>query len=99
MSRMTRQAAKTLRPNGRPTKERAEQRHAALLDQALEMFLDRGFELTTIDAIAESLNMTKRTIYNRYADKRALFRATVQHAVDQWVIPIEMLEATDTVEL
>lgn len=96
---MTRRTSKNSPSNGRPTKEQAEQRHAELLDQALEMFLDRGFELTTIDAIAESLNMTKRTIYSRYADKRALFKATVQHAVDQWIVPIATLKAADDGDL
>jgi AcrR family transcriptional regulator len=96
---MNRQTRKTAPSNGRPTKEQAEQRHAALLDRALEMFLDRGFELTTIEAIAESLSMTKRTIYSRYTDKRALFRATVQHAVDQWIVPIDTLRAADNGDL
>jgi AcrR family transcriptional regulator len=82
--------------SGRPTKERAEKRHEHLLDQALEMFLEKGFELTTIDAIAASLGMTKRTIYSRYKDKRALFRAVVQRAVDRWVLPLEVFEAADT---
>jgi AcrR family transcriptional regulator len=43
--------------------------------------------------------MTKRTIYSRYRDKRALFEAVVQRAVDQWVVPIETLEAADTGDL
>jgi AcrR family transcriptional regulator len=85
--------------SGRPTKQQAEQRHEQLLDRALEMFLEKGFELTTIDAIAASINMTKRTIYSRYQDKRALFKATVQRAVDQWIIPVEVLRAADTGDL
>jgi AcrR family transcriptional regulator len=83
-------------PSGRPTKEQAEQRHEQLLDRALEMFLEHGFELTTIDAIAASINMTKRTIYARYEDKRALFKAAVQRAVDQWNVPVDELQAADT---
>ncbi len=86
-------------PNGRPTKEQAEQRQEQLLDRALEMFLEKGFELTTIDAIALSMRMTKRTIYSRYKDKRALFKAAVQRAVDQWIVPIEVLKAADTDDL
>jgi AcrR family transcriptional regulator len=84
-----------VRPSGRPTKEQAEKRHEHLLDQALEMFLEKGFELTTIDAIAASLGMTKRTIYSRYKDKRALFRAVVQRAVDRWVLPLKVFEAAE----
>lgn len=86
-------------PSGRPTREQAQQRHEQLLDRALEMFLEKGFELTTIDAIADSINMTKRTIYARYEDKRALFKAAVQRAVDQWYAPLEELEAADNGDL
>ena len=86
-------------PIGRPTKELAEQRHALMLDRALEMFLEKGFEVTTIEAIASSLNMTKRTIYSRYKDKHTLFKAVVQRAVDQWVMPVETLKAVDTGDL
>jgi len=99
MNKQFRPLPAPLAPNGRPTKEQAEQRHEQLLDRALEMFLEKGFELTTIDAIAASINMTKRTIYSRYDDKRALFRAAVQRAVEQGLVPISALEAADTGDL
>ena len=50
---------------GRPTREQAELRHQELLDRALELFLENGFELTTIESIAASVGMTKRTVYAR----------------------------------
>ena len=84
---------------GRPTRETALRRQEELLERALEMFSEHGFELTTIDAIAGSLNMTKRTIYARYKDKGALFEAAVKRAIDRWFIPIETLRATDTGEI
>lgn len=91
------------RPNavqtGRPTRETAQRRQEELLERALEMFAEHGFELTTIDAIASSLNMTKRTIYARYKDKAALFEAAVKRSIDRWFIPIETLRAADTGQL
>lgn len=81
---------------GRPTREIALRRQEELLERALEMFSEHGFELTTIDAIAGSLNMTKRTIYARYKDKAALFEAAVKRAIDRWFIPLETLRAADT---
>jgi AcrR family transcriptional regulator len=86
-------------PSGRPTREHAERRHEELLERALEMFAECGFEMTTIDAIANSLNMTKRTIYARYSDKAALFGAAMDRAIKRWVLPVEMLRATDTGDL
>jgi TetR/AcrR family transcriptional repressor of mexJK operon len=47
---------------GRPTRKQAEERQAELLNCALDMFLDRGYEQTTIEAIAAAVSMTKRTI-------------------------------------
>jgi TetR/AcrR family transcriptional repressor of mexJK operon len=84
---------------GRPTREIAQRRQEELLERALEMFSEHGFELTTIDAIAASLNMTKRTIYARYKDKAALFEAAVKRAIERWFIPLETLRAADTGKL
>lgn len=99
---MNEQSSISRRPrvqSGRPTREHARQRQEQLLERALEMFSESGFEMTTIDAIAVSLNMTKRTIYARYPDKAALFEAAVKRAIDRWFVPIEMLRAADTGEL
>jgi AcrR family transcriptional regulator len=84
---------------GRPTREQAELRHEELLDRALELFLERGFELVTMEAIAAAVGMTKRTVYARYEDKRALFKAAVQRAVDRWIVPVETLQAVETDDL
>lgn len=76
-------AIATQRPRaGRPTRAQAQARHAELLDAALDHFLDRGFELATVEAIAGSVNMTKRTVYARYPEKVALFRAAVRRAIE-----------------
>jgi AcrR family transcriptional regulator len=87
------------RRRGRPTREEAVQRHAEMLDRALDMFLDRGFEQTTLEAITASLGMTKRTIYARYDDKAALFKAAVQQAIERWVMPHEALASLQTDDL
>ncbi len=84
---------------GRPTREQARQRHQELLDCALDVFLANGFERSTMDAIATSTGMAKRTIYGLYPDKAALFRAAVQRAVDRWIVPIEDLYAVETDDL
>lgn len=84
---------------GRPTKAQAEARHAELLDAALGMFLDKGYELTTIEALAAQLGMTKRTVYARYVDKAALFRAAVDRAIQRYVVPIESVLASESDDL
>jgi TetR/AcrR family transcriptional regulator, mexJK operon transcriptional repressor len=84
---------------GRPTRKQAEERQGELLNCALDMFLDRGYEQTTIEAIAAAVSMTKRTIYARYEDKATLFRAAVQHATERWIVPQETLRALETDDL
>jgi AcrR family transcriptional regulator len=79
---------------GRPSREQAKARHIALLEAALDHFLDKGFEQATIEAIAQDVGMTKRTIYARYPDKVALFRAAVGLAIDLFSVSEERIAAT-----
>ena len=82
------------RRRGRPTLSNAE-----LLDKALDLFLERGFEGTSIDAITAAAGMAKRTVYIRYGDKETLFKAALQHAIENWIVPIERLRAAETENL
>jgi TetR/AcrR family transcriptional repressor of mexJK operon len=84
---------------GRPTKEQAEARHGELLDSALDHFLDKGFEPATIEAIAASVGMTKRTVYARYPDKVSLFRAAVRRAIERLAVSPERIRAADCGDL
>jgi AcrR family transcriptional regulator len=84
---------------GRPTTEQAEARHEELLDAALDLFLEHGFELATIEMIAARINMTKRTVYARYADKASLFRGAVQRAIERQIVPQHVLEGFDQGDL
>jgi len=70
-----------------------------LLDKALDLFLKKGFELTTLDAIAAAVRMTKRTIYGLYENKEALFKAAVKQAIETLSIPREKLQQLDNNQL
>lgn len=89
-----------IRPSsGRPTREQAEQRHEELLNRALDVFLERGFEQATVEEIATVVGMSKRTVYARYEDKAALFKAAVRRAIERYTVPIETLRAAETADL
>ena len=93
-------ATSTLRRGaGRPTREQAEARHEEMLDAALDLFLEHGFELTTIEMVAARVSMTRRTVYARYADKAALFRAAVQRAIERQIVPQDVLAGFDNGDL
>jgi TetR/AcrR family transcriptional repressor of mexJK operon len=89
----------TRRGAGRPTPDQAEDRRGELLDAALDLFLEHGFELTTIEMIAARINMTKRTVYARYPDKASLFGAAVQRAIERQIVPQNVLEDFDEGDL
>lgn len=73
---------------GRPTREEAVRRDARLLDIATTLFMERGFDGTSIDAVAESAGVSKPTVYNRYKDKRDLFAAVLCSRIRLWLAPI-----------
>lgn len=85
------EAAPKPRGPGRPTLSNAE-----LLDKALDIFLEKGFERTSIDAITAAAGMAKRTVYLRYGDKAALFKAALERAIDEWILPVEALRAAES---
>jgi TetR/AcrR family transcriptional repressor of mexJK operon len=92
--------AELLRPRaGRPTKAQSAAREAELLDAALDLFLEQGYALTTIEGVAAALGMTKRTIYARHADKAALFKAAVRRAIQRAAVEPQAFAALDTGDL
>ncbi len=70
---------------GRPSQEEAVRRDARLVEIAAAMFMERGFDATTIDAVAEAASVGKATLYARYRDKAALFAAVFQRQIDRWL--------------
>ncbi|RYC29060.1 TetR/AcrR family transcriptional regulator [Lichenibacterium minor] len=70
---------------GRPSQEEALRRDARLIEIAAAMFMERGFDATTVDAVAEAASVGKATLYARHRDKAALFAAVVQRQIDRWL--------------
>lgn len=58
---------------GRPTRAAALERDERLLAIATSMFMDHGFEGTSMERVAEAACVGKATLYARYPDKAALF--------------------------
>src|SRR3954454_24926319 len=53
---------------------------AAVLEAATTLFLRNGYGATSMDDIAETAGVSKRTVYNNFTDKEALFREVVMAA-------------------
>lgn len=64
------------------------EKRAAILRAARQLFSRNGFDNTNMDAIAACADVSKATIYAHFANKDALFRATVDAMVgempDRW---------------
>ena len=74
-SQATRDAGKVRsRPNG-------EARRTAILDAALTVFSERGYEAARLDDVAAKAGVAKGTLYLYFKDKEALFEAMVRSAV------------------
>ncbi|MFE6281743.1 TetR/AcrR family transcriptional regulator [Streptomyces sp. NPDC057877] len=63
-------ATKTLR-------EGSTRKRAAILSAARELFLADGFDRSSVDAIAARAEVSKRTVYDYFGDKRTLLKAVV----------------------
>jgi TetR/AcrR family transcriptional regulator, mexJK operon transcriptional repressor len=84
---------------GRPTRQEAVRRDARLLDVATTLFMERGFDGTSIDAVAEAAGISKPTVYARYRDKRDLFAAVLRGRIRDWLAPLSVAaeaQATDS---
>ncbi len=75
--------------SGRPTAKQAAQLDHDVRECALRLFLDRGYEGTTMDAVAQAAGTTKVSLYARFASKEALFRSVLEWAIQRtdWPAP------------
>ena len=69
-----RPAPSEVRAPGRPRDARVER---AILDAALDLFLEVGFDAMSIESVAERACVAKTTIYRRWQSKEELVVATI----------------------
>jgi len=77
------------RRTGRPTSDEAAELDLEVRQRALGLFLAKGYEGTSMDAIAEAAGTTKASLYARFPSKDALFRSVLTWAVRRpdWPAP------------
>src|SRR5215471_6614991 len=83
LSRRNRGAAPPPRRGGRPSRAAAALLGEHILDVATELFLDQGYGITSIEAVAQRARISKRTFYHRFSDKAALFGAVVRRIIEE----------------
>ena len=60
-------------------------KRAVILDAATTAFRDEGYDRASMDRIADLAGVSKRTVYNHFRSKEALFQAVVQTLLDRAV--------------
>lgn len=63
----------------------------AILETAQRYFLQQGFRATTMDQIAEALGISKKTLYEHFPSKEALFEASADAFLQQVAQDFEAL--------
>jgi len=58
-------------------------KRAAILDGAIDVFIDMGYELASMDKIAETAGVSKRTVYNHFGSKENLFQVVINDFLEQ----------------
>jgi len=81
---------------GRPPSSRAGEVDTRLLDAATTLFLQRGFEGTSCEQVAELARAGKASLYARFSNKETLFVAVVRRNVARALertgsVPAEMV--------
>jgi len=66
--------------DSRGRKKNAEANRDAILEAARQLFASRGFEATTIDAIAEAASVSAPTVYAAFSSKRGILKAILNKA-------------------
>jgi TetR/AcrR family transcriptional repressor of mexJK operon len=74
---------KLVRKSGRPLRADALKLREQILRDATQLFLEQGYGSTSIESVAARAGVSKRTFYDRFEHKAALFAAVVHGIIDE----------------
>ena len=69
-----------------------------ILDVAMELFIEQGYDATSLREIAEPLGFTKAALYYHFASKQDILRALMEPAIGLQQGLIERIEAARSME-
>ena len=83
-------------PQQVPVTARGQARRLAMIDAAREVFLEHGYERTTLDMVIARAGGSRRTLYECFGDKAGLFRAMVADNTESLLSELEALPGNDS---
>ena len=78
--------------------EIADPKLAAILAAAKTTFLAHGYDLTSMDQIAMTASVSKRTVYSRFSSKEELFGAAIEYSCKD-LLPTSLPELTSNLPI
>ncbi len=75
----------TTSKNQGPGRPKDMEKRAAILAASGDLFTKKGFEGTSMDAIANAASVSKLTVYSHFGDKDNLFREVVRHWMHEYL--------------
>lgn len=66
---------------GRP---RSDAKNTAILEAASLLFMENGFDGTSMDEVARQAGVSKQTVYSHFANKEQLFSASIRGKIEEY---------------
>jgi TetR/AcrR family transcriptional regulator, mexJK operon transcriptional repressor len=61
------------------TRSRSEEKRHRIMEAAADLFMEQGFDVTSMGAIAERAEVSKQTVYSHFGSKEKVFVASVEN--------------------
>src|SRR6476469_3290094 len=81
---MIRKGLEEMAPVAPEVRRRPKDRKRQILEQAVRLFIERGFHSVKLEEIAEAAGVTARALYRHYENKQALLAAAILTAQDEY---------------
>ena len=79
---------KLLQPTSGPGRPKDPAKRLAILEAAKRLFMQKGYEGSSMDAIAAEAGVSKLTVYSHFTDKETLFACAVESKCEEQLPPL-----------
>ncbi len=71
-------------------RRRSDKKRQAILVAARELFVQRGYELTSVDAISARAGVSKRTVYDHFGDKERIHTVVFEQVAESLTTSVRL---------